>query len=54
MVTILVHDLDGFLRAAADRGVIPDGREEYGEGVGKAVFHDPDGNEFGVGTVPEG
>lgn len=52
LVTILVEDLDGFLRAAADRGVVPDGREEYGEGVSKAVFHDPDGNEFGVGTVP--
>ncbi|GAB3631824.1 hypothetical protein GCM10027421_11770 [Microbacterium shaanxiense] len=37
---------------APDRGIVPDGREEYGEGVSKAVFHDPDGNEFGVGTVP--
>lgn len=52
LATILVEDLDGFLDRAAARGVGPDDREDYGEGVIKVIFHDPDGNEFGVGTVP--
>ena len=52
LVTILVANLDGYLAAAAVRGVTPVDREEYGAGVSKAVFNDPDGNEFGVGTVP--
>lgn len=52
LVTILIDDLDRFLAAAADRGVTPDDLEDYGGGVRKAVFHDPDGNEFGVGSVP--
>lgn len=52
LATILVEDLDKFIADAAARGVDPDDREDYGEGVVKLVFHDPDGNEFGVGTVP--
>lgn len=52
LATILVEDLDEFLSRAAARGVVPDDREDYGDGVIKAIFHDPDGNEFGVGTVP--
>lgn len=52
LVTILVDDLDAFLAAASGRGIEPDDREDYGNGVIKSVFHDPDGNEFGVGTVP--
>lgn len=52
LAAILVDDLDGFLAAAAGRGVEPAEIEDYGGGTRKAVFFDPDGNEFGVGTVP--
>ena len=40
-------DLDAFLAAVAGRGLEPDAWERYDSGVRKAVFHDPDGNEFG-------
>jgi catechol 2,3-dioxygenase-like lactoylglutathione lyase family enzyme len=49
MVTLFVEDLDGFLAAASSRGVVPDRQEAYGNGVRKAIFRDPDGNEVGVG-----
>ena len=52
LVTIMVGDLTRFLRDAEARGVVRDDLEDYGDGVLKAVFHDPDGNEFGVGVVP--
>lgn len=52
LVSILVPDLDAFLEAAGGRGVRHDDLEDYGGGVRKAVFRDPDGNEFGVGVVP--
>lgn len=32
----------------------PAARETYSNGVRKAVFRDPDGNEVGVGGAPEG
>jgi len=48
-VTLFVDDLDAFLAAAAARGVTPDAQETYDNGVRKALFHDPDGNEIGVG-----
>lgn len=49
---IFVDDLDGFLSAASARGIVPEAIEDYDGGVRKAVFFDPDGNEFGVGFVP--
>jgi len=51
-VTLFVSDFDGFVAAAADRGVRPVDEEVYGNGVRKAVFADPDGNEVGVGGAP--
>lgn len=53
-VTLFVDDLDGFVDAAARRGVHPRTQETYGNGVRKAVYHDPDGNEVGVGGPPPG
>ena len=44
--TVFLDDLDGFLTTA---GVAPATTETYGNGVRKAVFRDPDGNEFGAG-----
>lgn len=52
LVTLFVADLDGFLAAAAERGVVPEQQETYGNGVRKATFADPDGNEVGVGGGP--
>lgn len=51
-VTLFVGDLDAFTAAAARRGVHPQERETYGNGVRKAVYRDPDGNELGVGGAP--
>lgn len=54
MVTIFVDDLDGFLEAAAGRGIEPHTRDTYANGVRKAIFRDPDGNVIGVGGPPAG
>ncbi|MCW0212407.1 MAG: VOC family protein [Pseudonocardia sp.] len=51
-VTLFVGDLDGFMAAAAGRGIRPESEETYGNGVRKAVYRDPDGNELGVGGAP--
>ncbi|GAA1479498.1 hypothetical protein GCM10009623_39440 [Nocardioides aestuarii] len=52
LATLMVTSLDDFLAAAGGRGVVPARVEEYDGGVRKAVFHDADGNEVGVGDVP--
>lgn len=51
-VTVFLDDLDAFVDAAASRGVHPDKRETYGNGVRKATYLDPDGNELGFGGAP--
>ncbi len=52
VVTILLDDLDAHLAAIAARGLEPDERETYSNGVRKALYRDPDGNELGFGAVP--
>jgi catechol 2,3-dioxygenase-like lactoylglutathione lyase family enzyme len=52
VVTIFVDDLDAHVTAAAARGLEPDERETYSNGVRKAVYRDPDGNELGFGGAP--
>lgn len=54
LVTVLVDDLVEFLDGAAGRGIRPSDDEIYDNGVRKATFHDPDGNELGFGAVPPG
>lgn len=54
LVTLFVDDLDSFVAAAADRGLQPQASETYDNGVRKAVYRDPDGNEIGVGGAPAG
>jgi catechol 2,3-dioxygenase-like lactoylglutathione lyase family enzyme len=49
VVTIFVDDLDAQLAAIAARGLEPDERETYSNGVRKVTFRDPDGNEVGFG-----
>jgi catechol 2,3-dioxygenase-like lactoylglutathione lyase family enzyme len=51
-VTVFLDDLDAHLTAVAGRGLEPDDIETYSNGVRKAVFHDPDGNEVGFGGAP--
>ena len=48
-LTIFLDDLDAFLAAVAARGLEPALRETYDNGVRKATFRDPDGNEIGFG-----
>ncbi len=52
-VTLFVGDYDGFVAAVAGRGIHPVHHETYGNGVRKAVYRDPDGNEIGVGGAPQ-
>ena len=52
MVTVFLDDLDGFMESAAARGIQPETRETYGNGVRKATYRDPDGSEIGFGGAP--
>ena len=52
VVTVVVDDLDAYLAPIAARGLEPEEQVTYSNGVRKAVFHDPDGNELGFGGVP--
>lgn len=52
VATLFVDDLDAHVRAIASRGLEPDRRETYSNGVRKALYHDPDGNEVGFGGPP--
>ena len=49
MVTLFVADFDRFVDAVAQRGIQPETQETYENGVRKAIYRDPDGNEVGVG-----
>jgi catechol 2,3-dioxygenase-like lactoylglutathione lyase family enzyme len=50
--TAFVDDFDARLAEIAERGLEPSERETYDNGVRKAIFRDPDGNEFGFGGGP--
>ncbi len=52
MVTIFVDDLDARVAEIAARGLEPDERLTYSNGVRKAVYRDPDGNELDFGGTP--
>ncbi|MGY0004613.1 VOC family protein [Micromonospora sp. I033] len=52
MQTVFVDDLDARLAGMAERGLTPAERETYDNGVRKAIFRDPDGNEIGFGGGP--
>ena len=53
VATIFVDDLDGHIAAIAARGLEPDEIETYSNGVRKAIYRDPDGNELGFGGAPQ-
>jgi catechol 2,3-dioxygenase-like lactoylglutathione lyase family enzyme len=50
--TIFVDDFDARLAQIGDRGLAPTTRETYPNGVRKAIYRDPDGNEIGFGGGP--
>ena len=52
VVTIFLDNLDAHIGAVADRGLEPDEIETYSNGVRKAIYCDPDGNEVGLGGAP--
>jgi len=50
--TLFVDDLDTTVTRIAERGLEPTKRETYENGVRKAAYHDPDGNEIDFGGAP--
>jgi len=52
VVTLFADDLDAQVEAIAARGLEPDERLTYSNGVRKAHYHDPDGNEIAFGGPP--
>ncbi len=52
VVTVFVDDLDAHVAAIAARGLEPDERETLSNGVRKAIYRDPDGNEVAFGGAP--
>ena len=50
--TVFVGDFDARISQIAERGLEPAERETYANGVRKATFRDPDGNEIGFGGAP--
>ncbi|MGW0815547.1 VOC family protein [Streptomyces viridiviolaceus] len=52
MHTVFVDDFDTRVAGIADRGLRPWTRETYANGVRKAMYRDPDGNEIGIGGTP--
>jgi predicted enzyme related to lactoylglutathione lyase len=52
MHTIFVGDLDAMVAEIAARGIQPTQRETYSNGVRRATYRDPDGNEVGLGGAP--
>jgi catechol 2,3-dioxygenase-like lactoylglutathione lyase family enzyme len=52
MHTLFVGDLDVRISQIAERALEPAECETYANGVRKASFRDPDGNEIGFGGAP--
>jgi catechol 2,3-dioxygenase-like lactoylglutathione lyase family enzyme len=52
MHTVFVDDFDARIAQIASRGLAPAQQETYDNGVRKATFRDPDGNEIGFGGAP--
>ncbi len=52
MLTLFVDDFDARIAGIADRGLEPAMTETYENGVRKATYRDPDGNEVGFGGGP--
>jgi predicted enzyme related to lactoylglutathione lyase len=51
--TVIVDDLDAQVAEIAQRGLDPANTETYSNGVRKTTYVDPDGNEIGLGGLPQ-
>jgi catechol 2,3-dioxygenase-like lactoylglutathione lyase family enzyme len=51
MITLFIDDLDVLVAYVASRGIEPDERVTYSNGVRKATYRDTDGNEVGFGDA---
>jgi catechol 2,3-dioxygenase-like lactoylglutathione lyase family enzyme len=51
-LTLFVEDLEQRATSIEERGIEPTTDETYGNGVRKLEYHDPDGNQFGIGGGP--
>ena len=54
LITVWDDGLDARIAEIGARGLEPDERETYSNGVRKAIFRDADGNEIGFGGPPSG
>jgi len=52
IVSLFVDDFDIRVAQISARGLKPTERLTYRNGVRKALYHDPDGNEIGFGGAP--
>jgi catechol 2,3-dioxygenase-like lactoylglutathione lyase family enzyme len=52
--TLFVDDVDATAAEISGRGIDPDRRETYENGVQKLTYRDPDGNEIGYGGARSG
>jgi hypothetical protein len=52
LITLFVDDLDARVDAIATRGIEPDERVTYSNGVRKTLYRDADGNEIAFGGPP--
>ena len=50
--TIMCDDLELVIDQIAGRGLSFSAEERPAEGVRKVMYHDPDGNEIGLGRIP--
>jgi catechol 2,3-dioxygenase-like lactoylglutathione lyase family enzyme len=49
---VFADDLDALVAQLAERGLVPAKRETLANGVRKAAYRDPDGNQFEFGGAP--
>jgi catechol 2,3-dioxygenase-like lactoylglutathione lyase family enzyme len=52
VATVFLDDLDARVAEISARGLEPAERETYSNGVRKALYRDPDGNEVGFAGPP--
>ena len=52
--TIICNDLERLIEEIAGRGLAFAKEEIPAEGVRKVMYYDPDGNEIGLGRIPQG
>ena len=52
VILVFVDDLDGLTAEISSRGLEPDERVTYSNGVRKTIYRDADGNEIGFGGAP--